>query len=134
MVDSLSPMITVPTEIKYPDYFKGKKIVGEKLNIVFAAHGQGIALYEAKRPVKVNAGETQNKLDKMIIENDKLRKRVLELERKISRIGEGGAAGGGGGSGGGNGAGESSAGGQNDEINKDLNSDKIMRKLKNLIT
>ena len=44
-------------------------------------------MYEAKRPVKSVASETQQELDKMKIENYKLKILVKELERRLSKWG-----------------------------------------------
>lgn len=44
-------------------------------------------MYEAKRPVKSVASETQQELDKLKTENFKLFNKVKELEKKIQKWG-----------------------------------------------
>lgn len=44
-------------------------------------------MYEAKRPVKSVASETQQELDKLKTENFKLSNKVKELEKKIQKWG-----------------------------------------------
>ncbi len=44
----------VPTRVKFPDYFKKSSSINVNFN-----NSQGITMYEAKRPVKSVASETQ---------------------------------------------------------------------------
>ena len=60
---------------------------GSRINMSFSAKGT-VALYDAKRPVKSVASETQQELDRIKTENIKLRTRVRELEKKLNKIGD----------------------------------------------
>ena len=44
-------------------------------------------MYEAKRPVKSIASETQEELDRVKTENFKLKNIIRELEKKIAKMG-----------------------------------------------
>lgn len=77
-------------------------------------------MYEAKRPVKSVASETQQELDRVKTENYKMKILVKELEKKIQKWGAQG--------GGGDGAQEGQV-----DLNKDYNNDKVIRNLNTLI-
>lgn len=72
----------IPTRVKYPEYFQRSSNINVVVN-----NQAGMTMYEAKRPVKSVASETQQELDKMKTENYKLRNKVRELEKKISKWG-----------------------------------------------
>ena len=57
----------VPTRVKFPDYFQKSSNVNIIVN-----NQTGVTMYEAKRPVKSVASETQQELDKVKTENYKL--------------------------------------------------------------
>lgn len=46
----------------------------------------GVIMYEAKRPVKSVASETQTELDKAKIENYKQKIQIKELENKLAKL------------------------------------------------
>ena len=72
----------MPMKVQYPDYFErplNNNIVVNNLN--------GVIMYEAKRPVKSVASETQQELDKAKTELYKQKILVKELEKKIAKQG-----------------------------------------------
>ena len=72
----------LPIRVKFPSYFQKSA----SLNIV-PNNQSGFTIYEAKRPVKSVASETQQELDKAKIENYKLKILVKELEKKVAKWG-----------------------------------------------
>lgn len=100
--------IDYPAKIAFPGYFHRPN----NLNILSNNTG-GITMYESRRPVKSVASETQQDLDKMKIENYKLKITIKELEKKLAKWG----------------AQDQSGVDQENEIKKSTQNDKVIQNL-----
>ena len=100
----------LPLRVNFPDYF----LKSGGMNVVANNEG-GLTMYEAKRPVKSVASDTQQELTRAKTENYKLKIVARELEKKIAKWSF------------------NEEGGQEQEINKDYNNDKVIRNLYTLI-
>eukprot|EP00347_Sterkiella_histriomuscorum_P003242 403365044 len=80
--DTIITNAELPIRVKFPSYFHKS----QNLNIVLN-NQSGVTMYQAKRPVKSVASETQQELDKIKTENYKLKILVKELEKKIAKWG-----------------------------------------------